>query len=721
MNKLTVNVSIEEDLSLLAIIKQLGEQANKAYVVIDSTELGFPIIYSDDKYLEATGFTEDEVVNHSFYELLENNRYQNSKEYMQDMFLKEQMFTAELLHKKRIGTFNAEIQCLPFQRHYYLVLVEDITVSQLEDYTNHLERQVLQAIEQRVTFEEQMVLLCSEIDKLFNPYTYTAITLLDEGVLTTMLSNRFDAAQAYFDVTIREEAAFYKRLMEKKQVVQVEGFDKLPINAALKQQLLGQHYQNCWLVPIMTAQEEVIGVLNIFLDIQKRYTEAYKYLGQRLMEIITTVYELNQQQRTIKRLAYIDQATGLPNMHQFMKILKQLEKDHVRGIIKIVEPGEFSTIAELYGRETGEALLKQLGARVREASTSTIFHIARFTSASLIIFSTRDFEKVRHEANPFPNLTTTPFQVKGMSTYITLKSGFAAFNPSVSHKDSIRFAEVALKKARKTAGTQTEYYEGQMDAQLKKEMQLLNHLTEAIQKKEIQTYFQPKVTLYRGRIASVEALARWDSPELGFVSPADFIPIAENAGLICEIDVQMLEQILRWMQQRQYEGKKIVPVAINISPIHFYHPEFIVNIKRLLKTYYADPNFIIIEVTEGIGLADLNRAKSILQDLRDIGLRTSVDDFGIGYSSLSYLQNFSFNELKIDRSFTWKIDEAGTYAIVKAIIEIAHTLNMAVVAEGVETAEQANLLSELHCDKVQGYYYFKPMPMEEFSDILDGK
>lgn len=248
---------------------------------------------------------------------------------------------------------------------------------------------------------------------------------------------------------------------------------------------------------------------------------------------------------------------------------------------------------------------------------------------------------------------------------------------------------------------------------------MINYLKRALQEKQLTSYFQPKFELRRGRITSMEALARWVSPELGFVSPGEFIPIAENAGLIREIELQIIEQVLQWQQQRQYEGKRIVPIAINISPDHFYHPFFIPKLKELLLRYYADPHFLIIEITENMSLFDFERAKVILMKLRLLGISTSVDDFGIGYSSLGYLQKFTFDELKIDKSFSQKVDEIATQTIVKSIIEIAHMLEMTVIAEGVETLEQSNILKSLKCDVIQGYYYSRPLPIEEASQFLD--
>ncbi|MER2108073.1 MAG: EAL domain-containing protein [Solibacillus sp.] len=707
--------------SLVEIIKNLGEQSNKAYLIVECADHTYPIIYHNNKYRELTQFTTEEIEQKAFQSIFLQNHSQPMTRAIQHNLQAGKMFEMELVQVKKQGTFCSRIECLPFGKDYYLVLIEDITISQLTSYMDRLAYQIFLSIEKNMKFHEQISLICSEIDEMFSPYSYTTITLELENKLVTMLSNRFTTfKRKQFMLTNERELTFYTQVIQKNQILQIEDFGHYPINENLKLFLLQHNYSNCWLIPIMN-HDEVIGVMTVFFDVQKRPTRAYEQSVARLLKIIATCYELNKKQLLIQQLAYIDQATSLPNLHHFKRTLKGLKKKGKYGVVKIVEASEFSKIVELYGRGVGDKLLKEIGERLKQTSTSKVFHIARYTSSSLIIFSTRDFNTVRVDPTPFLHIIASPFEVNGTNTYITLKSGFAAFDKEVSCENSIRFAEVALEKAKKTAGTQTEYYEGHMDVVRQREMQILNYLTEAIQKKEIETYFQPKMTLYRERIASVEALARWHSKELGFVSPVEFIPVAENAGLICDIDLLMLEQILQWMQRRLYAGKKIIPVAINISPTHFYHPDFVMNMKRLIGKYYIDPHYLIVEVTESIGLSDLKRAKMILRDLHRLGVKTSVDDFGIGYSSLSYLQKFSFQELKIDRSFISNLHEMGTFAIVKAIIQVAHTLQMTVTAEGVETKEQVEILKKLRCDIAQGYYYHKPMMIKNFEQIFDLK
>jgi len=250
-------------------------------------------------------------------------------------------------------------------------------------------------------------------------------------------------------------------------------------------------------------------------------------------------------------------------------------------------------------------------------------------------------------------------------------------------------------------------------------MTVLNHLSQAIKNKEITVHLQPKVDLRNGEIQSIEALARWVSPKLGFVSPAIFIPVAESAGKVREIDVQVLEIVLSWLAERQKVGKKLVKIAVNISPDHFYYTHFVQDTLKLVRKYEIDPSNIILEVTENIGLVDFQSAFTIIQELKSYGFKTSVDDFGTGFSSLSYLQQLPFTELKIDRSFINALEDPATLAIVRSIIQLALNLGMISVAEGIETEEQVEILRALGCTVGQGYFYFKPMAIEQLDTILD--
>ena len=198
-----------------------------------------------------------------------------------------------------------------------------------------------------------------------------------------------------------------------------------------------------------------------------------------------------------------------------------------------------------------------------------------------------------------------------------------------------------------------------------------------------------------------------------------FIPAAENSGKIRAIEKIILNKVLKWLQKRKHQGKRLMPVAINISTDHFFHPYFVADLRQEMQNFGIPAKYIRIEITESIGLVDFEMAKNIFEQLKLAGFESSVDDFGMGFSSLSYLQQLPVSEIKIDRSFISKIENEGTLAIVRTIVQLANNLNMQSIAEGIETVEQLTILRTIGCKRGQGYYFYKPMPFEEIDMILD--
>jgi len=434
---------------------------------------------------------------------------------------------------------------------------------------------------------------------------------------------------------------------------------------------------------------------------------------------VALAYSYAKTQKMIWDLAYMDITTGLPNRHSFLNKVEK-DKEHGQcGYIKILKPSEFHQIVELYGREAGDELLRQIAKRLNEEKDEYNEYIARFTSSSLILSSVTSQATFQNYEKRIKEIIRQPFIIGGKHIFITLKTGIAFYNDDIKIADAIRFADNALSFAANKPGTHMEIFTQERNDVLEQQMTVLNHLSQALKNKEISVHLQPKVDLRTGEIQSIEALARWISPKLGFVSPAVFIPVAESAGKVREIDVQILEIVLSWLAERKKMGKNLVRVAVNISPDHFYYVHFVQDIVNLVRKFDIDPEYIILEVTENIGLVDFQSAFTIIQELKSYGFKTSVDDFGTGFSSLSYLQRLPFTELKIDRSFINAINDAATLAIVRSIIQLALNLGMTSVAEGIENEEQVEILRALGCTVGQGYFYYKPMPIEQLDKILD--
>lgn len=559
--------------------------------------------------------------------------------------------------------------------------------------------------------------ICTQIDHEL--HTYSTFAYLKQQTLHLITSQRFPEEVA--PSVSQQEIKYHYQFMVNRRQLNLSMLAQLSLHQNAWYFTKAQHCENSHFIPVYTKEEEPIGYFVIYFKNGELQEGLLERLTEKMVQLIQLQDKISMYERQIDMLQTTDTTTNLPSYKQFLKMLNCYKSEHKVGVIKIIEPAEFSKIVELYGRPVGERLLRQLGERLKQVSVSDNSIVASFTSSALIMFSPVDFTHLVKRKVTISDEITESFKIDDQQIQISLKVGIAPLDSYVYSHDAIRFAEYALTKAKSKPGSHTEFYTARHDEALERELFVLNYLKSAIYNGEIDVHFQPKYAIHNEKIASVEALARWISPELGFVSPAEFIPMAETAGLIKDLELQILEKVLMWQQQRQYEGERIVPVAVNISPEHFYHPLFIQNLHQLLQMYYADPKYLIIEVTENMGLVDSERASAIIKKLRSIGIATSIDDFGIGYSSLSYLQKFPFNELKIDRSFILKINELATQTIVKAIIEIAHMLEINVIAEGVETKEQLDILKAVRCDAIQGYYYSKPLPMEEASKLIDAE
>lgn len=708
--------------SLFRTIKQLGDKSKRPYLILNKS---LQIVECNEHFTDLTHFYIEDVSLKHIHHL-----WLYEQEPLKIIVLEEHLkkgisVKEELQHKRKMNAlFYADVECLPFQDDengtaFTLVFISDITSTKISDFLNQLQKDVFQAIQQDMPFGEKLQIVCQSFDQLMKHRGLTTIMIKKtDGWEVTRSTAIFNHAQTE-QITDGDYIAYYERCLELQTYRVFADVNIMQVPAEYVQYMDQKSLKYYAVVPLQKVEGKKVGsIIFYFADMLGSEGE-YDQFIKKIVDLILLIVAYEEKQREIYRLAYIDLSTGMINHHGFMEYVESCQI--VGGELQFIEVTEFSRIIEAYGREKGEQLLRAIYERMLQIMDQTKVYIGRYTSTSISLFIPQQLVEDGAIDKLLHFLVAEPYVMDGIEMYITLKSGGVMISEDMQLHDAIRFADSALFDARDYSGTCAVYYNHEKRAQLTNELSILMQLVQAVKNKEITAYLQPKVELRKRRITSMEALARWISPTLGFVSPAEFIPLAEKAGLIREIDLQIIESVLQWFQKRQYEGKRIVPIAVNISPGHFYHPHFVEELQQLIQKYYADPNYLIIEITESLGLVDIGRAQKIIQRLNNIGLKTSVDDFGMGYSSLSYLQKLMFTELKIDRNFTSRIHEVGTLAIVRSLIQIAHNLEMDVVAEGVETEEQGYVLYENGCKGAQGYLFYRPMSFEEIEQkkILD--
>lgn len=431
----------------------------------------------------------------------------------------------------------------------------------------------------------------------------------------------------------------------------------------------------------------------------------------------------------IEHQAYYDSLTGLPNRKLLLDRLGQTYKTskrhHLFSALLFIDLDRFKSINDSLGHTFGDKLLVESAKRIN-SSVWDEDTVSRFGGDEYVILlknlgGDKETASLRAKkiASRIQQSFKAAFLIDNHELHITSSIGIALFPiHEEGIEDIVKHADTAMYSAKDAGRNQIAFYLSEMHDRVIKRLNLEKDLRAAIKANDLEIYYQPQFST-SGKILAVEALIRWQHPEHGFINPEEFIAVAEETGLIYDIGdfviVQAVESILAL--NKKFELK--LNLSVNISPHQFRKEDFVGKIKTVMENYQLKKNFLTLEVTEGIAIENLNEAISKFDDLKHVGVGISLDDFGTGYSSLSHLKRLPINELKIDKSFVFDIQEDPQDALlVKTIINIAHQFSLTVVAEGVETKEQLEFLQQQKCDIYQGYYHSRPLPLEKLKGFI---
>ncbi len=427
---------------------------------------------------------------------------------------------------------------------------------------------------------------------------------------------------------------------------------------------------------------------------------------------------------TMTRLAHTDALTGLPNrLHFELALQSTLTRARERGetcAVVFIDLDRFKLVNDTLGHDVGDRLLAAVAKRLREA-VRTEDLLARISGDEFVLLlravhGPRDAEAVLRTFNA---LFKQPFNFDGQAVPITASIGFCLFpDDGDSIATLLKHADTAMYQVKASGRAGSRRFSAEADANIEFRRRLERDLRGAVDRGEFTLVYQPLFNLHSGALTKLEALLRWRHPELGLISPDTFISVAEEGGLIGEISAWVLVNAMGQSVAWQRSGFRRVPLAVNVSPLYFSQTAFFDTIKAALDTTGLNPSYFEIELTEGALLTNTTHVRHTLSQLQQLGVRVAIDDFGTGYSSLSYLRDLPIDTVKIDRSF---INDLGrprdaphfALALVQAIVSIAQTLDFEVVAEGVETAAQAELLKDLGVPIGQGHFFAKPLPVPE--------
>ncbi len=429
-------------------------------------------------------------------------------------------------------------------------------------------------------------------------------------------------------------------------------------------------------------------------------------------------------------LSHHDELTQLPNRIAFHESLNQAvmhAKINNKSLaVLFLDMDNFNIINSTLGNDIGDQLFKAIAERLRRYA-APCDAVARIQGDefALIISDVSDIHSVRLAAQKILDLLSRPYNLYGHEVFITSSIGITIFPHDQQEVEGlITNAELAMYYAKNHGRNSYKLYSSDLNVQSSEYMALANNLHRAIDRQEIRVFYQPLVSLKSGKIVGAEALARWQHPDLGIIMPSKFIPVAEQTGLILRLSELILWSVCKQMKSWREQGLDYGFVAVNLSGQHFLPDNNLLEIigKILIETG-VESHQLELELTESIIMQNAEFTVNVLNQLQAMGVKVAIDDFGTGYSSLSYLKHFPVNALKIDRCFIQDVTSDRHDATISlAIIDLAHSLSLEVVAEGVETFEQIEFLREHGCDQVQGYFFSPPLPVAEFEKMLhEGK
>ncbi|WP_165973727.1 EAL domain-containing protein [Paucimonas lemoignei] len=514
----------------------------------------------------------------------------------------------------------------------------------------------------------------------------------------------------------------------RRQAVQVEDIANDPLWIMWRDKALAQGFKACSSWPIFGKNNKVMGALSLYY----RDTQAPSQKDWQVVEIATNLagiaIENKETEDRIRYLAHYDEMTALPNRALFNQILnhamKVAHRRQQKLAVMFVDLDRFKNINDTFGHSAGDQALQEFAERMRSCLRENDT-VARMGGDEfyVLIEEVVDGEVAANVAEKILEEAARPFYVDGQECHLSASIGIALYPDDGSDAMALlKNSDIAMYRAKGDGKNAYRFYSASKNTHSVERLALESQLRRAIDSHELELYYQPKVDVYTGRINGVEALVRWKHPELGLLPPQHFIPLAEETRLIIPLSKHILRLACEDAKTINAASPHAVRVAVNLSARQLGDSNFPDTVQHLLDQTALDADLLQLEITESMVMDNPEQAVEIMNRLRAMGIRLDIDDFGTGYSSLAYLKRFPVYSLKIDRSFIQDIPTGpNDTAITQAIIAMAHSMGMRVVAEGVEKREQAEALRQFGCDEYQGFYFSRPVPLAKLLELLSNQ
>ena len=485
-------------------------------------------------------------------------------------------------------------------------------------------------------------------------------------------------------------------------------------------------YRSCWSTPILAHDGAVLGVFAMYSLSVREPTPVETSLIDVTIRIAGIAIERKRAEDRIRFLAHHDALTGLPNRSLLNDRLTQaiLQTQRYNPCVSVVflDLDHFKNINDSLGHDAGDQLLKVIASRMVKAvrATDTVMRLGGDEFIILLADQPENPTVISATLNRIRATVAEPVVLEGRTLYITCSMGVATYPADSENPETlVRNADAAMYKAKDAGRDNVQFYTSEMNARIHEKLMLQKEIRDAIVRSEFVLHYQPQVDLRLSRIFAAEALIRWQHPTLGLLSPIKFIPVAEETGLIVQVGDWVLHEACRQNKAWQDQGLPPISVCVNVSARQFREKNLISRVVSALRESGLDAKYLELEITESLIMHDVDQAVATMQALRKLGVQLAIDDFGTGYSSLNALKTFPVARLKIDKSFISNLaSNESDKAVAGAVISLGQKLNLKVIAEGVETAEQVEFLRANNCDEIQGYFFSKPIASAALAGLL---
>ena len=619
-----------------------------------------------------------------------------------EQLLKKQLPASVVLSCEAVGCFTKDKQCVVsftvLDKHELKPILKD-------QYT-------INTLNNLVETSQQDILHLNESLKVSEQYYRSLFDNNGDFVYSTDLTGNFTSINQAFMKTFGYSE---NELIGRSALDFIKKEDVPRARMHFIQALKGKDQTYTIEIPIKSGETQIFQIKNIPITINGECVGTYG-IGRN----ITTQKKTEEK---IIQLAYYDQDTGLPNRMRFTEQLEEMihSAKHKKEILAVlvIDIDRFKIINDSLGHYAGDIVLKELAERIQNRLPAGAY-LGRFSGDKFTLLLTENvsIDQTTRTARELQNLISMPLFYQNQEFTVTASIGISSFpGDGLDEHVLLKNADIAMNRSKNQGGNKITYFSTGMNEQAMVRLELESYLRKALQKNEFHLCYQPLMDLKSGEITCTEALIRWQHPHLGLVSPAQFIPLAEETGLIEEIGAWVLTTACVQTKAWQQNGFPNLGISVNVSAYQFQQHAFIGQVIEALEISQLEPGYLSLELTESAMLKDIVYSISVMKSLQELGVKVSIDDFGTGYSSLSYLRNLPIDTLKIDQSFINNLhDDPSDIAIVKAIITMGQGLSVKIVAEGVETHEQLNLLRDLDCHYAQGYYIQKPMDIIAFEE-----